>query len=475
MRIGIYIRVSTQEQNKNGYSISEQQDRLIKYCEAKGWTVIRVYTDGGYSGANTDRPALQDLIRDAKEGRFDAVLVYKLDRLSRSQRDTLELIEEVFLPSGVDFVSMTENFDTSTPFGMAMVGLLSVFAQLERAQTRERVLVGLEGRAKDGKWHGSKYTPVGYDYKNGELVINEYEAMLVREAYEQFNNRVPIYRICKEFREKGFKHHYGYWSVSPLKKVLQNKVYLGYINHGDEVYKGKHDPIIDEETFERAQRIFEERDKANPNHKNAFKYTSALAGLLECKHCGARYCKQPGRMKVNGIRTNHYKCYSRSKKTKALIKDPNCMNKIWNMDVLDELIFKEVNKLGVDPSYVERIMSMNDNEIDHERIETINARIEEISEQISRFTDLYSIGQLDINEIKQKIEPLTSERDLLRKELDTMNNVSSATVEETYEIAQSFGEILEKGDLDEIRFVLDELIEKIVLDDENITIHWTFA
>ena len=134
MMVAIYVRVSTLEQYIEGYSINEQIERLKKYCEAKGWTVYKVYIDGGYSGANMDRPGLQEMFRDVEAGAFDAVLVYKLDRLSRSQKDTLEIIEDILLPSNIEFISMTENLDTSTPFGRAMIGILSVFAQLESEQ-----------------------------------------------------------------------------------------------------------------------------------------------------------------------------------------------------------------------------------------------------------------------------------------------------------------------------------------------------
>lgn len=129
-KVGIYIRVSTQEQANEGYSIQAQKERLISYCKAKDWHIVDIYTDGGYSGSNLDRPGIQKLIADIEK--IDMVLVYKLDRLSRSQKDTLYLIEDIFLKNNVDFVSMNESFDTSTPFGRAMIGILSVFAQLER-------------------------------------------------------------------------------------------------------------------------------------------------------------------------------------------------------------------------------------------------------------------------------------------------------------------------------------------------------
>ena len=154
-RVFLYVRVSTQEQARDGYSIDEQIERLKDYAKAMGWIVVKIYTDGGYSGSNIDRPALQSMIKDVLAGKGDSVVVYKLDRLSRSQKDTLELIEDYFLANKVDFVSMTENFDTATPFGRAIIGILSVFAQLEREQIKERMSMGREGRAKEGKFHGS--------------------------------------------------------------------------------------------------------------------------------------------------------------------------------------------------------------------------------------------------------------------------------------------------------------------------------
>ena len=149
-KVAIYVRVSTQEQAVEGYSISEQIDRLTKFCEAHSWKLYKVYTDPGFSGGNMNRPSLQKLFADCTQKRFDTVLVYKLDRLSRSQKDTLYIIEDLFLTNHVDFISMSENFDTSTPFGRAMIGILSVFAQLEREQIKERMAMGREGRAKQG-------------------------------------------------------------------------------------------------------------------------------------------------------------------------------------------------------------------------------------------------------------------------------------------------------------------------------------
>lgn len=188
-RAALYIRVSTLEQAQEGYSVGEQKERLIAYCKAKDWIIADIYVDGGYTGSNLNRPGIQKLISETDK--FDLVLVYKLDRLSRSQRDTLYLIEEVFRPKGVDFISMQESFDTSTPFGKAMIGLLAVFAQLEREQIKERTWMGRVARAKTGLHHGGGHIPIGYEYEDGHLVINPYEAEQVRKIYEWYLAGIP--------------------------------------------------------------------------------------------------------------------------------------------------------------------------------------------------------------------------------------------------------------------------------------------
>lgn len=143
MRCAIYIRVSTTEQAMEGYSIGEQKERLEQYSSAMQWTIMGEYIDPGYSGSNMNRPELNRLISEVKN--YDVILVYKLDRLSRSQKDTMFLIEDVFLKNDIAFVSMNESFDTGTPFGRAAIGLLATFAQLERENIKERMSMGMKG------------------------------------------------------------------------------------------------------------------------------------------------------------------------------------------------------------------------------------------------------------------------------------------------------------------------------------------
>ena len=174
--IALYIRVSTEAQAEEGYSIEAQEKILRAECTAKEYdeALIRTYIDAGASGSNIERPALRDLIADSTAGLISTVIVYKLDRLSRSQKDTLYLIEDVFIPNGVDFVSVNERLDTGSPYGKAMIGILSAFAQLERENISLRTRMGMKERVRSGLWPGGGRVPFGYDYdsEKGILVPN---------------------------------------------------------------------------------------------------------------------------------------------------------------------------------------------------------------------------------------------------------------------------------------------------------------
>ena len=234
-----YVRVSTDNQLEN-YSIEEQTDRLQAYCRARDITITEFYTDGGYSGGSINRPALQQMLKDIRSGEINLVIVYKLDRLSRSQKDTLTLIEDHFLANHVDFISVSENFDTSTPFGRAMIGILSVFAQLEKEQITERFMMGKIGRAKNGLFHGGGYAPTGYDYIDGKLIINEYEALQIRELYERFAEGCSIHS-CWKYMQAHYTTKYGAWKSETLvRNILRNRLYTGYITFNHKTYKGIH-------------------------------------------------------------------------------------------------------------------------------------------------------------------------------------------------------------------------------------------
>ena len=485
LRVALYVRVSSQEQADEGYSIAEQTDRLKKYADAMGWEIYKIYVDPGYSGGNMDRPGLNAMINDVESGEIDTVVVYKLDRLSRSQFDTLYLIEKVFLENNTDFVSMTENFNTNSPLGRAMIGFLAVFAQLEKDKINERTIMGKEARAKEGKWGGGSSEPIGYDYDpTTELLhVNDYEKMQVLEAVDLFLKGTPLRTICTTFSNKGYKYRgrskkLQEWDSKRLKYVFSSKVYLGYIKYGGEWFKGDHEPIYDVATYERLQKLLEQRKEDYAKHtKRCSEHTSYLGGMLYCKNCGAKFTKQAGRKRKDGTAPLYYSCHSRIKKVMKMVKDPNCKNKNWKMGELDDIIFGEIKKLALDPNYIHEIRADKLTQTDNfEKIEILRTEIKNIDDQISRFMDLYGIGKFTIDQVSAKVDPLNDQKKLLEKELESLTATDGdMSEEEVVEIVTSFDDIIKRGDINEIRLMLESLIFKIELDEDDVYIYWKFA
>lgn len=468
MRVALYPRVSGHEQEDN-YSIPEQIKRMKAYCEARGWMVYKIYTDSGFTGSNLDRPGLQSLIRDAEKKNIDMVLVYKLDRLSRSQKDTLYLIEDVFDKHDVFFTSITENFDTSTPTGKAFLGILAVFAQFEREQIRERTMIGKDSRAKEGKWHGSKWIPIGYDYVDDMLIPNEYEAMQINEIADMFIQRTPVRTIATLMTEKGYKHKYGEWEAKTIRRVLANQTNIGMIKHKDKYYEGAHKAIMTQEKYDAVMEIMNERrEKYGTTYKP---YTSLLGGIIYCKHCGAKYTKQS-----NGSNALYYTCYSKCKKVKRMIKDPNCKNKTYRMLDLDYVVIEAITHLSLDPDYIDQVREDKPHNDVGEKIKTINAEIESISSQISNLMDLYSLGGMPLEVINKKVTALNTTKTALEKELASLNVPDTDDDGMTNEQIQSLAAVMNDKDLtlEDRRAIVQSLIYYIEIDDDNVIVHWKF-
>lgn len=472
-RVFIYIRVSTQEQADEGYSLGEQEERLRKYCEAMEWVLVKVYTDGGFSGSNMDRPALKAMIAAVEKGEADIVLVDKLDRLSRSQFDTLYLIQKVFQENDVAFVSRAEAFDTSTAFGRAMVGILAVFAELERERIKERMKDGQEGRAKEGKWKGG-HPPTGYDYnkKTGYLDVNPYEAEQVKMVFELFNNRTPLRTIVNMMNEKGYRTKYGEWKVSSTKQILESRAYLGEFARKGKWFATKHDPIISEETWQRANQILEERKKSNDKFKPGRMYKSPLGSLVWCGHCGARYQTANCGKYKDGSAKRFYRCYSRSGH-KDMTRDPNCKNKTYKYSDLENVIYDEVRKLKSNPAYLEEICDS----VDRTALKAAaEKRVVAIDNQLNKLIELFTVGSLDMATIKQKSIALSEEKETLLNEIEAYKTeeISRLGADKVIHFVDMFEAAVSENDSARINSILHELIEQIIIKGEKIEIHWNF-
>ena len=478
-KVAIYIRVSTQEQAIHGYSIGEQRERLIAFCKAHDWLVGEVFTDSGYSGANLDRPGMQRLIEQIKE--FDLVLVYKLDRLSRSQRDTLHLIEDIFLPAGVDFVSISESFDTSTPFGRAMVGILSVFAQLERETIKERSHMGMIARAKKGLWHGSGKPPVGYDYVNGNLIINEYEAEQIREIFRLYlDGKSPI-KIADYLREKGYTTKYSNpWAEKHqgvgVFRVLTNDIYIGTNRYGDITVENALPAIIDRETFEKAQQIKKKRGEIY-NTSSGYQSKYLLTGMTFCARCGSRYfANHKG---VQGY--TYYACYSRSAKKSPCAKAKNCDNKIWRVDVLEEIVTKEIRSLLFDTKYRDKLLKNNiaekNKKADNSEAASIKRKIADLDRKISRTMELYENDSIPADILSARIDVFYREKTALTNKLDklvTPTPKKDYNAEGIASLLSQFSLVWDSAEMDEKRQILFSLVNRILIDGDEVKIEWAF-
>ena len=369
-RAALYMRVSTDAQFEEGYSIEQQTEMFEAYCKAKRIEEYECYIDPGFSGSNIERPAMQNLIRDIREGRITHVLVYKLDRLSRSQKDTLYLIEDVFNAHDVTFTSLNENFDTSTPTGKAMLGMMSVFAQLERGTIRERTRMGMLGRLKEGYWPGGARTPFGYDYDSaqGTLVPNA-DAARVERCFELL---IAGYSPDNIARMLGFKYD------NTVRNILGRKTYLGLIEYNGVCYPGRHAPLVSQEVFARAQRILDQRAA-----KREWTSQYLLTGLLVCGRCGAKMRYQKwGNAGVKIV------CYSQQRSKPYLVKDPDCdAPRYW----ADEIEQKVVEIMMA--RHVERSADGHPAPIGAQNaLDGLRARLEAEKNKLKRLYALYASG-----------------------------------------------------------------------------------
>ena len=484
-KVAIYIRVSTQEQALHGYSIGEQRERLIAFCKAHDWLVGEVFTDSGYSGANLDRPGMQRLIEEIKE--FDLVLVYKLDRLSRSQRDTLHLIEDIFLPAGVDFVSISESFDTSTPFGRAMVGILSVFAQLERETFKERSRMGMVARAKKGLWHGSGNPPIGYDYINDNLVINEYEAEQVREIFRLYiDGKSPI-QIADYLREKGYTtktsnpwapKHRG----TGVVRVLTNDIYTGTNRFGDVVVENAFSAIIDRETFEKAQQMKQKRSEIYST-SNCYKSKFLLTGMIFCARCGSRYfAYHKSRKTKTTSGYTYYACYSRVAPKSASAKAEHCDNINWRVDILEERVTKEVRSLLFHPKYYEKLLKKNKSE-KNKKVENLEAlsirrKISDLDRKIARTMELYENDSIPADILSARIDVFYREKTALSSTLLKLEPPPAPKKDYDAEgiagLLSQFSLVWDSAEIEEKRQILFSLVNRILIDGDEVKIEWAF-
>ena len=293
IRCAIYTRKSSDEGLDQDFnSLDAQREACEAYIRAQkheGWKVVSAqYDDGGVSGGTLERPALKRLLEDIDAGRVDMIVVYKIDRLTRSLPDFAKLVDRLDA-SGASFVSVTQQFNTSTSMGRLTLNVLLSFAQFEREVTAERIRDKIAASKKKGMWMGGP-VPLGYDCRDGGLLINKSEAETVRLLFESYLDLGCVRKLKDHADAQGFvtkRHHYKsgriaggvHFSRGRLYHLLSNPVYIGLIRHKDETYPGLHEAIIVHDLWEQVQARLAHNRKARASRSNAA-YPSPLAGKV---------------------------------------------------------------------------------------------------------------------------------------------------------------------------------------------------
>jgi site-specific DNA recombinase len=311
MRVATYTRISTDEAHQP-YSLEAQAKRLAAYAESQeGWRIVRRFSDQ-MTGATLERPGLRRAVAEAEAHRFDLLLVYRVDRLSRSVRGLAQILEQLD-EAGVLFRSATEPFDTATSAGRMMVQMLGVFAEFERATITDRVIAGMERKAGRGEWTGGG-VPFGYrlDAERRFLEPDPTEAPVVAEVFRRYAERLEgSASIANWLTERGYRTKRGKpFNVPAVLTILRNPAYLGEVYFRGRHYPAPHKPLVSEALFERAAKLLSERgEDASLRRSNQSDYL--LTGLLKCARCGKRYVGAAAH--GNGGRYAYYVCFSRQR------------------------------------------------------------------------------------------------------------------------------------------------------------------
>jgi DNA invertase Pin-like site-specific DNA recombinase len=252
VRAAIYTRVSTEDQAKEGFSLDAQLEKLRAYCTARGWEIAGEYVDEGYSGRKTRRPAYTRMMGDIEK--WDALLVIKMDRIHRNSKNFMLMMEDLG-KKGKEFVSMMESLDTSTAMGRFVMDIIQRIAQLESEQIGERVYIGMEQKAKQNGGVLGFNIPYGYDYIEGKLVVNDSESIIVKNIFDMYRNKLSMKKIAEIMNQKKIPTKLNkIWGSQTVSLILKNPVYCGFLHWEDYLNPGKHEPIIDKNTFNEAQK-----------------------------------------------------------------------------------------------------------------------------------------------------------------------------------------------------------------------------
>jgi len=455
LRCAIYTRKSHEEGLEQEFnSLDAQRESAEHYIEAqrmRGWTALPDrYDDGGFSGGNMERPGLRRLLADINAGKIDVIVVYKVDRLSRSLLDFMKMID-LFNEKGVSFVSVTQHFSTTDPTGRMFLGILITFAQYEREVIAERIRDKVAAAKRRGKYCGG--VPIlGYDVDrdNKKLLVNPDEARTVQYIFRRFIQIGSAKKLGQELNEQGYRtkawttkkgkvREGSEWNTAHIYRLLNNRIYIGEIAHKDRSYPGEHEGIIDRATWDKVQAILEDNKPVKVSMART-KMVAPLKGVIRCGHCGC--AMGPTYARKNGRHYTYYICQKDSKRTlsrcplkripagdieqavveqlSAVFRTPTLVAKTYFAardieQVERERLFKQKAQLEMELSQareqaLELMKPGSDQPGKAEMLTTVNRQAVELSKQLTHVSERCrayrgnSITEQDVSEAFQNVE-----------------------------------------------------------------------
>ncbi len=468
--IGLYIRVSTEKQVEHGYSLDAQKEEgsHVAYRTFGQDIHIESYVDGGISGKNTkDRPALNRMMKDVAEGNLDAIITYKVSRLSRSLSDSLKLVEHIH-KENVRFISIKEG-EYGGPSQNLKFNLLATIAQYQREEIAENVQFGMSQRAREGKWNGGQL--LGYKTVDKELIVIPEEAGTVKLIFEKYvNENWGTKKISNYLNSIGKRTKKGNtFAVVSVSTILDNPAYKGYIRFNQVInwetnrrkgknpeyilVKGIHEPIIDENTWDRANELRKKRSTGTPRQYSG---TFPLTSIAKCPECGSYMTSLYGAKRKDGTKKRYYACGQYHNKGKSVC-NPNLIDADWlesvvfdrltqalQSDSVIEGITNRINHLiEQHPMYTEQSKEIKILQSQITKLEAAKKRIQNAVEMGSGiYTEEEAIDRMneirtEINETKSRIFSLTEQHskkdssikpvtpDFIRQQLQEFLDLSS--------------------------------------------------
>ncbi len=454
----LYSRVSTENQAEEGYSLDIQHDRLEAYAKSQGFENFVHYVDPGYSGSNLNRPQMQRLLFDIKDGLIERVIIMKLDRLSRNQRDILYFVEDVVNALDISLISVSESLDTSTPVGRTFISFLGTFAQFERETIRERLASGLDARVAEGKWPGGR-VPFGYDYDPtlGKLVPND-DAECVRNIFKWFLSGETQQQIA-------LRAGFNPTDNSRVKEILSADYVTGRRKWNGDMVEIATEPLVSMDTYEKAQAIRARRYEARPNRRVG----NMLTGLIYCGKCGARLFYQRRRDGKYNVC-----CYSRvgSKAKEYMVKDPNCTMRYFDAEEIEKGVSEQM--LAFSGELTSRIALVKPQQ---GLKEALRMRQDAAKNKLRKLYTLFSSSEAGADEELLKVIATTkNELDLIESELSMQNEATDLDiiVREGVECAKSLKEGWPSMTKQQRRIAAHTMIRKITFNEEEIKVDFLF-